>query len=643
MGNEVKDDAKKDVEDIKATYKKDGAEAATKKMHEELTNNAGKDGRTAEQQKEYVAEMTKLMTEGDNPILPKISEAWLRTHPELKNNNGIITDDRLYMAREMANGDALKQAFLDDIRKRYNEIRDKRSDYVDGISAADLDEAVKQRDDKRAEENKTEEQKARNLERARILLQDNGKLFTALDTAGWGGTADGYISKTDMTEFLENEQANRQLGYTDEHFKAVREMLDNWSGGEKNDTGAIDYTSGWGNSYITKQSLAQGLGYGEGTEADIARMQTELGSRKAETLNESKTPVEDPNKKSDNPVVDRPPEVQEKDAQGRVKKVKFADGNVNEYEYDEQGRVKKMTETSSDNKQKIFVREGDSWKESTDGGKTFTPSKVKDITVDQSTNTLTIVAVGDNGKDVVTTVDGKTGKKETREVEPLSIPPKVIDKDAECRVKTIEYADGNKNQFEYDEKGNVVKMTVTDKNNNSTIYQKDGDKWKESKDGGKSFTDSQVKNISVDQQTNTLTIETSENGKDYVTTVDGKTGKKESREKAAAEFSEEYATGIKQIPGKGFWHVAKAMLPEGTADTDPRIKIIMQALKKQYIENSGDEQYKRTGIPAGDKFLKYQFFKDAAALQKFVDELAKSNPELKAALMERSKPKPKAA
>lgn len=527
MGNEVKDDAKKDVDDIKATYKKEGAEAATKKMHEELANNAGKDGRSAEQQKEYVAEMTKLMTEGDNPVLPKISEAWLSTHQELKNNNGLVTDDRLYMARELSNGDPLKQAFIDDLRKRYNEIRDKSSDYTDGISEGDIKEAIRQRDEKRTEENKAEDQKARNMERARVLLQDNGKLFNALDTAGWGGTADGYISVTDLQQFLKNEQTNRQLGYTGEQFKVVREMLDNWSygNGGNYDTDAIDY-SGWSGVYLTRQSLAKGLGYGEGADADIAKMQSDLTAKKSDRPDEQKPPQSKPTN-SDAAVADKPPEAQEKDDKGRVKKVKFADGNTNEYEYDEEGRVIKMTETTKENTRKVYVRDGEKWKESSDGGATFTDSKVKDIKVDQSTNTLTI----------------------------------------EC----------------------------------------------------------------------------SENGKDTVTTVDGTTGKKETREKAASEFSQEYAESIKQMPGKGFWHVAKAMLPEGTADTDARIKIIMEALKKLYIENGADEKYKRTGIPSGDKFLRYQFFKDAAALQKFVDELARAHPELKGALLERSKPKTKAA
>ncbi|GEM_PF-952915 len=96
-----------------------------------------------------------------------------------------------------------------------------------------------------------------NYDAANVLLKNNGRLFDTLDVADAGGKHDGRICQNDLQVFLGDQDSTRHLSRR--QLDAVQYLLDNWD----NDSvkGLKTENSLFMNGYLTRDSLARGLGY----------------------------------------------------------------------------------------------------------------------------------------------------------------------------------------------------------------------------------------------------------------------------------------------------------------------------------------------------------------------------------------------
>jgi hypothetical protein len=279
----ITDEANADAKKISDKYKdapSNGAAEANKVLQAEINDFHNRGNTTPEERKLYVQALTKKLEDGDdgngtNALLPKISEAWLADpNSTIMTKKGLSEDsinqrlehnnERIDEGSQSADIAMLQNAMLGDIKKKYF------AEGSDGenVSADTVKSDVGSDESQRAEKVKADTSTNQDWDAAKALLANNGKLFNTLDQMNGGG-ADGYISYNDVKTFVEQADSplsNSVKDFSKEEIEAVRRLKTRWDNdyqmdgsGNKINIGKIMYSGPFKN-YITKDSLAQGLG-----------------------------------------------------------------------------------------------------------------------------------------------------------------------------------------------------------------------------------------------------------------------------------------------------------------------------------------------------------------------------------------------
>jgi hypothetical protein len=171
----------------------------------------------------YKQAISKELT--DRGLMPAAAELMLKqdfssTFDEEK--DGKVSDVRLNnLAALPKYADPFHQDAIHSLITNYNKIATQDTD-SDGdktgpsyIHMGDLDNAITQ-----------EHAKYQDISAVNELTKDHNRLFDALDTANWGGKADGQIGYNDLKAFLANPANKEQFSPQD--IALVQHLYDDW-------------------------------------------------------------------------------------------------------------------------------------------------------------------------------------------------------------------------------------------------------------------------------------------------------------------------------------------------------------------------------------------------------------------------------
>lgn len=302
-----------DFNSIKETFDREGSQAAYTKMQEELATVP------PEQQRAYKEALAKALTDGN--LLPQMAVAFLdQNQGKLADDSGTISNTRIQDRHERAEEkkmyetatgkdlgyDPIEAAFLGHLAGNYDKIRQdlqQKGDYRPGVQDRDLDVAL-EAEAKSARENAALRDKAEtDKKNFASELVNNPALFNMLDGMNDGNKTDGNISQGDVNKFLERWEKDPSFrtlfGKTEEEQNRVHDAVTNLrdafdaDGNQDDKKGSVVNDRTWpSDNVVSMESLAKGLGYGEGEEA-VAKMKEDLKPKEEAEPEPEEEPVTD--------------------------------------------------------------------------------------------------------------------------------------------------------------------------------------------------------------------------------------------------------------------------------------------------------------------------------------------------------------
>ncbi len=274
-----------DVGRIKETYQKDGAQAALEKLQAESKPD-GLKGATEEQQTEYRRLMADKLKEAG--VLPEIALAYGNQRTDLQKDGKV---DAAKLGSALIDADAnpkdkLTSTLLSSFSDRYQELKNQPENRYRGVTPEAMDKAIKAGRDKFVEEQNLKPVREDHKKNFGDLLNPDDKLFNKIS----GGK--DYIRKSEVEDFQrkltavgpEGDKFRAELGDAAAVKKAkdtADALLKTFNEGKPkpNENGSVMKNDGhmWSNDYITKESLAKGMGY-----KDVADAQAKLPKEKAD-------------------------------------------------------------------------------------------------------------------------------------------------------------------------------------------------------------------------------------------------------------------------------------------------------------------------------------------------------------------------
>lgn len=334
-------------------------------------------------------------------------------------------------------------------------------------------------------------------------------LIQQLDTAKNGGKPDGNISSDDMQSWLNSHDAK------DPNYQLVKDLKDGKYDGlkERDGTDKVsdgfnvdELTSDLGITGISKDDIKDGKkSYGDlATAFETARNADQVAPPKAD-----------------------------KDADGHVSKLTYANGRVDQFEYDATGNINRIAQTSADGSQHVFKQDSKgAWGElrpdgSVDTSAGFSSPVVTDkgqFAYHNKDGNWTVV--DDHGNNGAPTGDFTyTSHSLKLDASGNPIPGKTQDShitvNANSEVSAITYPSGATSKFTYDADHKLTNVTRTgDPNNKDSEFVKDADgKWVVADaDHKPTKTPAKFADISVDSSAN-VTVKGAD-GKTIVITPD---------------------------------------------------------------------------------------------------------------------------
>ncbi len=293
-------DAKNDATDIGNAAKTKGTEGASQVFQAELNEINSSDPASVDKTQLYTALNTELEQRG---ILPEMAANWAKSNfAKLdRDGKGGISSDEISIATQLSQPGTAERAYLESLGKNYQTLTSQvqfdgapqgRGGYttVKGVSNKDLDAFLTTKTDGRS-----------NLDIAAMMTDNQDFLFDALDVAKQGlNDRDGKVSRTDIEIYVkeldknkdgkigDDELNNEKLlaGVDNEERRKVVDTL-NFLSEQKNwDSEQVKRLRDGG--VITMDSMAKGLGFKNGKDADITGMKAAVAAQTGDDPSQDK-------------------------------------------------------------------------------------------------------------------------------------------------------------------------------------------------------------------------------------------------------------------------------------------------------------------------------------------------------------------
>ncbi|MCC7528279.1 MAG: LysM peptidoglycan-binding domain-containing protein [Candidatus Melainabacteria bacterium] len=285
-------DAKTDATDIGNAAKSKGVEAASTVFQAEL-DEINKADPAAGDKTELNQALTKELEQ--RGILPEMAADWAKNNFSKldKDGNGGVSFDEITFATQFSKQGSAERAYLESLGNNYQRLvnqvqydvtatgRGGTQREINGISGKDIDAFMAGKSDGRA-----------NMDIAAMLTDNKDFLFDALDVARTGlDDKDGKVSRSDIETYVKQLDTNKDgkigddelnneklLGGVDkEDRRKVADALSFLKEQKNWDSEQVKRLRDGG--VITMDSMAKGLGFKNGKDADVSGMKAAVAAQ----------------------------------------------------------------------------------------------------------------------------------------------------------------------------------------------------------------------------------------------------------------------------------------------------------------------------------------------------------------------------